>query len=80
MDPVEIAKGVDCRDMDIELDLEEKAEESKTEEEIEKEEEWRELRSWMSEGDGTRVLEEDILRVARGARQSTRGGVQQITP
>ena len=38
VDPVEIAKGVDCRDMDIELDLEEKAEESKTEEEIEKEE------------------------------------------
>ena len=34
----------------------------------------------MSEGDGTRVLEEDILRLARGARQSTRGGVQQITP
>ena len=39
VDPVEIAKGVDCRDMDIELDLEKKAEESKTKEEIEKEEE-----------------------------------------
>ena len=34
----------------------------------------------MSERDGTRVLEEDFLRVALGARQSTRGGVQQITP
>jgi len=33
----------------------------------------------MSERDGhTRVLEEDILRVARGARQSSIGEVQQM--
>ena len=83
LDPIEIAKGVDCIDMDLEPDLEEKAEEIKTEQEIEEEEEEerRELWSWMSERDGhTRVLEEDILRVARGARQSTIGEVQQITP
>ena len=53
------------------------------EQEIEEEEEKerRELWLWMSERDGhTRVLEEDILRVARGARQSSIGKVQQITP
>ena len=47
MDPIEIAKGVGCIDMDLEPDLEEKAEEIKTEQEIE-EEERRELWSWMS--------------------------------
>ena len=76
LDPIEIAKGVDCIDMNLEPDLEEKAEEIKTEQEIEEEEEEerRKLWSWMSERDGhTRVLEEAILRVARGARQSSIG-------
>ena len=36
LDPIEIVKGVDCIDMDLEPDLEEKAEEIKTEQEIEK--------------------------------------------
>ena len=41
----------------------------------------RETKLWLSEsGVHTQVLNEDILRCARSARKSTRGGLQQISP